>query len=244
MLRGKFFPMSCLQKIAYGAGRVFGYPFLRWHVRGLPRHCVLLKFFLDIVCFGSINKIMKVVTVRGIYTPNMALYGLKRDLRKEFPESDGNSHTDVGCLYNHWSLSFGRIQKMVSELQDERRGRVRRILIIAHSAGGLVSKAAIAESGNPDNVDLVTMNTAHGYSRRSEKMKEHFGIEEQCPRLLCTVGAIGDSIVPNGSCSVDGIHHHDISGWEDKGIRAHGAVLISKSVRKEVFEFIRRHLDE
>jgi len=186
---------------------------------------------------------MKVVTVRGICTPGVALCGLKRDLKREFPESHGNSHVDVGRFYLHYPCFFGIIKKMINELQQEIKDKTCKTLIIAHSAGGLVSKTAIKREGNPDNVDLVTLNTAHGYSRRSGKMKEHFGIEEKCPRLLCTVGAIGDSIVPNSSCRVDGIPHHNISGWEEKGIRAHGAVLLYESVRREVFEFIREHLN-
>lgn len=181
----------------------------------------------------------RIVFVSGINCHAWQLRAWERHVKKAFSDV---TFLPVRHYYLHTDPE--RTAQMITDTQRALENSTEKTLIIAHSFGGLIAKAAIARMQNPSHIDLlVTLASPH--------MMDDFGVRDTCelhdipdtvsvPTL--TFGGRLDVIVPD-------IHTHMTGEYSHITLTCtHVAFLWLRRTRKEVIDaimfYINTHKDD
>jgi len=167
--------------------------------------------------------IKRVIFIVGIKTPQLYLRGWRKDLSRQFPESEV---VFIDDWYMHWQRKriAGIIKRGATLLADGVP-----TLIIAHSFGGLLARAMLDRSNGQHAVQqLVTMASPHTmpflFTQARAKLALPLSPQVDCVQ---TWGGYFDPIVPFGWTSLPLAQHRNLPV-------EHLAWLFSGSVRRRV----------
>jgi len=167
---------------------------------------------------------MRILFVPGINTPAVKLSGWEKELRQFFPKAE---IIFLQSWYLHWQHE--EIEKLVQEgihiVEDKKK-----TILLAHSFGGILSKAIIHRAKKANICGLITMASPHhmdsfGVKNASQKIN--------APRTVSipsvSFGGYFDPIVPFPKTVLSKKYHWNFSC-------EHLAFLFSSPIRKDVLK--------
>jgi predicted alpha/beta hydrolase family esterase len=170
---------------------------------------------------------MRFLFVPGVQSPTFTLNGWRDDLQEHFSDSEIEFLDDEVYFYTEHKKLHRIVERGIDLLNDEVE-----TIIIAHSFGGILSKAMIAGSEHAHVKQLITMASPHQLNYLAVNLAKRFlqvPLKTQVPAI--TFGGYFDPIVPFRLSRIGNEEHHDLQC-------EHLAFLYSATIREEVISYV------
>lgn len=167
---------------------------------------------------------MRIIFVAGILSMSWFDNGWKKDLQEAFPDAEVLGVEDF-YLHLQSTKIEQATQKLTKLLEEDKE-----TILVAHSFGGILSRAALRRAGNSSVQLFCSMASPHtmpyGFVPTAKKKIHCPSLDAlTCPTL--SFGGLLDIVVPAPFTTLDTAHH--INLWS-----CHLSFLFSKGIRKRV----------
>ena len=171
-----------------------------------------------------------ILLVPGIFNFRWYWNGWQKDLRAVYPDAE------IELLqWWYFCVPARRVEHFISRVAHEVDTRDGNILLLAHSFGGLVSKAAAEQtSKSPRELRIVTMSTPHSRNFRTwlfgaEWTKNRLQIPLKSPFVVQSIGGTRDIIVSAK------IARHEGGGYNSLPT-SHLGIMLSHTMRQKILQ--------